>query len=174
FWQYGHELFNSTPQSFPAGFIPGNVFDPEIIEPLLQPFYEPPLTLRPQNLQELRSLTPLQGHVSAIHASSFFHLFDEEKQNELARRLASLLSPEPGSIIFGCHRGVPVKKTTDDLMGYMMVCHSPESWKNLWDGQIFKKGTVRVHAELKDAERRECSLENGDKLLMLDWSVNRL
>ncbi|KAF5359217.1 hypothetical protein D9756_003137 [Leucocoprinus leucothites] len=174
FWQYGHELFKSTPQSFPAGFVAGNAFEPHIIEPREQPFYEAPITPRPQNLQELKSLMPLQGHISAIHASSFFHIFSEEKQIQLARRLASLLSPEPGSMIFGCHRGLKVKAVTSDLLGFEMTCYSPETWRDLWDGVIFRKGTVDVRAELRDANREDVSLDDGGKIYFLDWSVTRL
>ena len=96
----------------------------------------------------LTSLTPLQGHVSAIHASSLFHLFEEVKQLELGKRLASLLSPVPGSLLFGAHVGLPEK----GIRNGNKFCHSPESWKELWDGTIFPKGTVDVVAGLKQFE----------------------
>ena len=60
-------------------------------------------------LRDLSSLTPLQGKVSAIHTSAFFHLFPEEQQLALAHRFASLLSPQKGSIIFGQHGSRPEK-----------------------------------------------------------------
>ena len=31
FWDYGHDLFLSTPESFPAAFLEGDVFNPEMI-----------------------------------------------------------------------------------------------------------------------------------------------
>ncbi|KAF9446313.1 hypothetical protein P691DRAFT_708866 [Macrolepiota fuliginosa MF-IS2] len=173
FWECGHELFRSTPQSFPAGFVPGSAFDPSIIQPR-EPFYEPPTTPRPQDLPSLNSLTPLQGHISAIHASSFFHLFNEAEQLTLAKQLASLLSPEPGSMIFGSHRGTPVKTTTNDLMGYFMVCHSPESWREIWDGQVFRKGTVRVDAELEETKLEKDIMPESGKFWYLVWSVTRI
>jgi hypothetical protein len=172
-WHYGHELFKSTPESFPAGFVGGDVFDPNIIQPR-EPFYEPPATPRPQNLQLLKSLIPLQGHVSAIHTSSFFHLFDRETQAELAKRLASLLSPEPGSVIFGGHRGLPAVAGVASIMGYAMWCDSPESCRDLWDGQVFKKGTVRVDAIIEETNRTDVSDDEGNNLYWLDWSVTRL
>jgi hypothetical protein len=174
FWQHGHELFRSSPQSFPAGFVAGDAFDSDIIKLIDQPFYSPPCTPRPGNLRELKSLTPLQGHVSAIHASSFFHLFDEDKQKELAQRLASLLSPEAGSIIFGYQRGLQVKQVTYDVLNHQMFCHSPKSWKEMWDGQIFKLGTVRVQAELKPMNRKDVKSSSGQELCALVWSVTRL
>ncbi|KAI0828239.1 hypothetical protein BC628DRAFT_1337889 [Trametes gibbosa] len=59
-----------------------------------------------------------------------------------------LLSPEPGSIILGVHGGRHEKgfrtetglhSATSVARGHPMFCHSPESWTELWDGQIFKK-----------------------------------
>ena len=40
-----------------------------------------------------------------MSAYSFFHLFEEEGQFELARRLARLISPVKGSIFLGGHQG---------------------------------------------------------------------
>ncbi|KIL57489.1 hypothetical protein M378DRAFT_381889 [Amanita muscaria Koide BX008] len=151
FWDYGHELFKTTPETYPASFVAGDVCDPLMIAPR-DPFYEEPSTPRP----ELRSssLTPLQGFVIAIRASSFFHLFSEEEQLTAARQLAPLFSLCPGSIIFGRQRGMPhVKGTrTDYHFGSerTMFSHSPGSWRDFWDGQVFVKGTVRVEVELED------------------------
>jgi len=112
FWYIGHKLFRSTPQSFPVPFVQGNVFDPKHIAPA-SPLYTPPSTPRP-DLSSLDSLIPLQGHVSAIHVAAFFHLFQEDDQLKAARALASLLSSEKGSFIFGSHgalRKKGVRKT---------------------------------------------------------------
>ena len=161
----------TTPETYPAAFVAGDVFDPHIIAPR-EPFYEKPSTPRP-DLRSLTSLTPLQGFVTAMRASSFFHLFDEEKQLEAGRQLASLLSPEPGSIIFGTHIGLPVEGTkVHHLLGSerTMFSHSPESWRDFWDGQIFAKGTVRVEAELK--EMRILSPDTISYFLM--WCVTRV
>jgi len=92
----------------------------------------------------------------------------------LAKQLASLLSPEPGSIIFGRHRGAPVKETASDLLGYPMMSHSPESWRELWDGQVFQKGTVRVDAELEEVKLGRDLMPDGGSLYHLIWSVTRL
>ncbi|TFK40028.1 hypothetical protein BDQ12DRAFT_680236 [Crucibulum laeve] len=180
FWEYGHDLFKSSPTSFPAAFVGGDAF--ELISPR-PPFYTEPETSRP-NLQDLSSLTPLQGHISAIHASFFFHLFSEEKQSELACRVATLLSTTPGSFIFGSHLGLPEKgfRTAVDSKHcqYIMFCHSPETWKELWDGQIFKKGSVRVDTKLDKLLRlREDSpyttaSEKKVETYILSWSVTRI
>jgi len=99
----------------------------------------PPLDAPPEAsapaLSSLTTLTPLHGHVSVIHTSSFFHLFSEEKQLELARKLAGLLSPLPGSMIFGLHSRQAEKglrtESSELRTGDYMFCHSDESWKEL-------------------------------------------
>lgn len=170
FWDCGHELFKSTPNLFPAAFIPGNVF--EMIAPRA-PFSEEPCTPRPA-LNLLTSLTPLQGHISAIHVSSFFHLFDHNKELELARLLATLLSPAPGSILLGSQGGMRQKGARTELVKGDMFCHSPESWKEMWDGQVFEKGSVRVEARLQGEVRPDLPGPDGEDMYMLQWSVTRL
>ena len=76
-------------------FIPGDAFDDRFLKESPLPTTVP--SGPPPQLSELTTLTPLTGRLSAIHASSFFHLFPEDKQFEMAKRLASLLSPEAGS-----------------------------------------------------------------------------
>ncbi|KAI0823142.1 hypothetical protein BC628DRAFT_1417830 [Trametes gibbosa] len=160
FWALGHKLFKSSQETFPVPFIAGD-------------------------LSALTSLNPLLGHVSAIHASAFFHLFNEERQLKLAQTLAGLLSPEPGSMILGAHGGLPRKGFRQESgvvlnLGrvFPMFCHCPESWKELWDGQVFKKGTVKVDAILHETERKDYAalsgIAAGTKFFLLVWSVTRL
>jgi hypothetical protein len=127
-------------------------------------------------LDTLTSLNPLRGYVSAIHTSSFFHLFDEEQQAKVARALAGLLSPKPGSVIFGLHAGLPVKGIRSRSTGGFAFAHSPESWKELWDGQIFDQGKVKVEAFLKRADRIELNStpDKGVERCWLVWSVTRV
>ena len=125
----------------------------------------------------MNSLTELRVHISVIYASALFHLFDEEKQFELGKRLAGLLDPRPGSIIFGSHSAGPVKGQSSDP--FMKIFrHSPESWAQMWEEQIFEKGQVRVGAVLKElsvtAEGRMLPVGGGTKLYWLSWSVERL
>ncbi|EIW83297.1 hypothetical protein CONPUDRAFT_152322 [Coniophora puteana RWD-64-598 SS2] len=183
FWKLGYELFRDTKDTFPAPFVAADAFDDEKLQPV-EPYYSPvSVAIPPPDLSSdsLTSLNPLRGHVSALHASAFFHLFDEEQQLDLARRLAGLLSPEPGSIIFGAHGGRETKgqREFETRGGRRMFCHNPESWKELWDGTVFKKGTVEVEAFL--FENKRSRIEAGyDKVpkelkaLTLVWSVKRL
>jgi hypothetical protein len=175
FWDYGHQLFKTTSETFPAGFVAGDAFSPAVIEPK-EPYNSMPTTTRPTDLRTLKSLTPLQGQVSAINASAFFHLFTEEKQLTLAKQLATLLSPEPGSIIFGVHAGMQEKRVItgeNSTSGkWQMFFHSPESWVKLWEEQVFKPGSVKVDASLVQHERRE-SNALGIVGYWLVWSVTR-
>ncbi|EIW83332.1 hypothetical protein CONPUDRAFT_52791 [Coniophora puteana RWD-64-598 SS2] len=192
FWELGHELFKTTPQTFAAAFVPGDVF--EMLEPVPIPLpaaagressdlkgsSSGPGEARPGDLRTLTSLAPLRGHVSVIHTSAFFHLFGEEQQRALAARLVGLLSAEPGSVIFGIHGGLRVAGERErQTPGKPRVfSHSPDSWRELWDGQVFEKGTVRVEAELLDAtaylrpDLSEASV--AEKRYWLQWSVTRL
>jgi len=162
FWDLGHVLFKSTAETFPVPFIAGDVFDPNHLTSA--PYYVEPPTAAP-HLKSLTSLTPLQGHTSAIYASSFFHLFSEVQQFQLAQALASLLSPLPGSIIFGSHIG----DMEPNVRAPGKFSHSPDSWRKLWDGGVFKKGTVRVEARLKDITEQYAMAK-----CFLFWSVIRL
>ena len=127
-------------------------------------------------LCSLTSLNPLHGRVFAIHASSIFHFFGEEKQLHLARALAGLLSPEPGSVIFGRHVGNHEKGfiLPPGHGGRQMFCHSPESWTELWDGLVFEKGVVKVQTKLLQMEWKEPDGSPSLVFATLVWSVTRL
>ncbi|KAJ7590065.1 hypothetical protein C8J56DRAFT_588339 [Mycena floridula] len=170
FWDLGHELFKSSPETFPAAFVAGDAFDAAFIAPR-KPFDKVPDSAAPA-LGSVKALTELQGHVSAIHASAFFHLFDEEeKQFELAKQIGTLLSPLPGSVIFGSHVGLPVKGLKRiDSVNQDVFFHSPESWKDFWDGEVFDKGKVLVECELRDIP----GVTATENFYMLWWSITRL
>ncbi|KAF8962730.1 hypothetical protein BDZ97DRAFT_2020498 [Flammula alnicola] len=206
FWEYGHELFKSTPENFPAAFVAGDVFDPVMLEPRGAFLASDDIASVSSNatatpsLRSLTSLTPLQGRISAIHASSFFHLFSEERQRALAHRLASLLSPQKGSVIFGQHGSKPQKGFRTEAISkdrvdraraagapvadFAMFCHSPESWRELWVNEVFGgddgKGAerIRVDAELVQVERKDLLghtvATEGAKFYVMNWCVTRL
>ncbi|KAF8075125.1 hypothetical protein FPV67DRAFT_616072 [Lyophyllum atratum] len=178
FWDHGHELFKSSPESFSAGFVAGDVFDSAHIAPR-EPFYNSNELETPvPDLQLLTSLTPMQGRISAIHASYFFHIFDEAQQLEVARRLATLLSPDPGSVIFGMHISQPGEKglSTEvrSVSGWSMFCHSLESWRTLWDGEVFTKGMVRVECGLQRVKRDASVAAPDAEFHEMWWCVTRL
>ncbi|PIL30912.1 hypothetical protein GSI_07081 [Ganoderma sinense ZZ0214-1] len=177
FWDFGHRLFKSTQETFPARFFAGDVFNPEHLE-TVPPFTSPPTTPRP-HLPTLNCLNPLRGHVSAIHISAVFHLFGEEQQVRLAHSIAGLLSPEPGSIIFGmqsgrAEKGFRVEAGRPTSHGGQMFCFSPETWREMWEN-VFPKGTIRVDANLKEVERPDLKPVSEDaRFWLLTWCVTRL
>jgi hypothetical protein len=121
------------------------------------------------DVAKLTSLTPFRGRLSAIYAGSFFHLFNEEQQLKLAQRLGSLLSPEPGSMILGCQVVLEERSTNQrEVNGTLFFCHTPESWTEVWDGQVFRKGSVKVEVVLEHVP------EADEGFLVMFWCVTRL
>ena len=169
----GHKLFRTTPKSYPAKFLAGDAFDDTHLCPTA-----PVPSGPPPSVASVKTLTELRGHISVILASSLFHLFNEGKQFELAKRVGSLLDPRPGSIIFGSHAANPVKGQREGILKNMFS-HSPESWTELWEERVFEKGQVKVTTRLVEvnmtAERldRVFSVE-GMKPYWLFWAVERL
>jgi len=123
-------------------------------------------------LNAVKALSVLEGRISVIHASKFFHLFIEDKQVELCHRLAKLLSPSPGSMIFGQHRGSDVAgDIVNGIRGETVFCHSPDSWEKLWNGVVFPGGTVRVNCVLQPGKWHPGEFVPAR---MLQWSVIRI
>ncbi|KAK7454506.1 hypothetical protein VKT23_011260 [Stygiomarasmius scandens] len=170
FWFLGHELFKTTPETFPVRFIPGDVFDDGFI-PDRGPFLDTLGNDKPSSNQDLQSLKSLQGRISFIHATALFHLFNEQTQQKLARKLGSLLSPEKGSVIFGMQPGFPMGEAGERVnpRGERIFCHDPESWKRLWVGEqgVFPEGVVEVQMELQ-----HIGVLTEAEVLM--WSVKRI
>ncbi|KAK2467536.1 hypothetical protein APHAL10511_000391 [Amanita phalloides] len=171
YWDYGHDLFRTTPETFPATFVTGDVVDPAMIS-LRPPFHvSEALPSRP-DLKSLTSLIPLQGHAAVIGVSSLFHLFDEGKQVQIARLLSSLLSPLPGSTILGT-QGARLAKSTIIHGGNQSFLHSPESWKDMWYG-VFEKGTIHADVDLVEVSVTRSGKVEPEKHDWMIWSVTRL
>jgi hypothetical protein len=165
-WEVGHKLFRSTTESFPVPFVSGDVFQ------LTEGIHEAPVLGRP-DLASLDSLLPLKGQVSVLFAGYFFHLFDEERCKDLARRLATLLSHEPGSIIFGLNLGSPEAVIQTTPAGSMM-CHSPASWTKMWQS-CFPPETIKVEAILEEGHQIMANAYASNvSIWLLKWSVERL
>lgn len=172
FWRYGHELFNTNPSTFPVAFIPGDILDPSFISirpPLQESLLETATPISLQSLfdAETKSLDALRGHLSAIHTSAFFHLFSRNEQTVIAKKLASLLSPLPGSIIFGSHLGSEQpQEGAKNGTGTVFYRHSPESWKKMWEEVFDKKGIIQVETGFGGGP------ENEEEAMW--WSVMRV
>ena len=87
---------------------------------------------------------PFKGRVSAIHAGSFFHLFNDDQQIELLKRCAKLLSEGKGSIIIGRQLG---SKDPRNLRGDTFYVHSPQSWETVCK-EVFQGTAIKYRAEL--------------------------
>ena len=165
-------------------FIVGNVHDPSFLSPSEVVTQESAPSALPLRDIKVDSLNSLRGRVSAILADLFFHLFNKEEQETLARSLASLLSPAPGSMIFGSHCVLPEERLWsptprpgESESKIAMYCHSPESWKELWE-EIFGKGRVDVKVRFEDIEEGN-ELQgtfpgNRNPMYEMKWSVTRL
>ena len=189
FAQLGHKLFRTTQETYPIAFVPGDIFDPkhlEVVPPAVSVSAahestttgdDPPLVPTP-DLRSLTSLNPLHGRVFGIHASSFFHMFGEEEQLHVARALAGLLSPEPGSVIFGMQVGLAKKGFDPSVVrrDHRTWSHSPESWTQLWDGLVFENGVVNVQTKLLQMGMKylEPDAPQNTTHTVLVWSVTRL
>ncbi|KAG2367867.1 hypothetical protein BDR07DRAFT_1350441 [Suillus spraguei] len=146
FLELSHELFRTTPTSYPGCLLPGDVFDPEFLSIAAPP--NDVSTAPAIDLSSLKSLNPLHGRISAINATRLFHLFTEDKQVHLAKALAGLLSAQPSSVICGYQVGLTLEKgmVTANISGseHQLFAHSPKTWTFLWDGEVFEKGSVKV------------------------------
>ncbi|KAF8510351.1 hypothetical protein BU17DRAFT_70090 [Hysterangium stoloniferum] len=163
-----------------------DIFDPDFLSPesggISTQIGQPP------SLDTLTSLLPLQHHISVIHTSSVFHLFDESQQRKLARLLGVLLSPLPGSIILGSQIGVPdqedenwTKAGGNFLKLPTDFVNSPASWEAMWVGGdgIFKPEEVvldtRVNLEFRIS--KESSTQDGQNgsntTCVMTWSITR-
>ncbi|KAI0066447.1 hypothetical protein BV25DRAFT_1820395 [Artomyces pyxidatus] len=181
FWEIGHKLFRTTDTTYPVAFVPGDAFAPSHLD-VVPPFTlaSPPTSPKP-SLNTLTSLNPLHGYVSAIHASAFFHLFEEAEQLHLARALSGLLSPEPGSMIFGQHVALPEKGLRKSwLTGRSTFEHSPESWKEMWEG-IFREVGAEVEVDARLSRVGEGELQRTGsgtpvtrELWWMEWVVTRV
>ncbi|KAI0716164.1 hypothetical protein C8T65DRAFT_125382 [Cerioporus squamosus] len=148
-YKEGHALFRDSPETFPVPFIEGDVLDPgflDIQEPLTTATAP---TDAPPELSTVTSLNQLRGHVSAVYMGKFLHIFDEAGQAQIAHALAGLLSPEPGSMLFGVQGALPEsgpwKPTSSD---WTMFCHSPESLGRLFEEAFGGADKIRFQSRM--------------------------
>ncbi|KAJ3766268.1 hypothetical protein FB446DRAFT_767477 [Lentinula raphanica] len=160
----GHEMFKSTPQTFPTLFVEGDILKLEFLMPVIPFTKENPPTTSDPSLNKITSLNALRGHVSAIFTGAYFHPFNEEQQELIARKLAGGISSSKGT--WG--------PTGHD---YQMFCYSSQSWKELWEG-IFGKGNIEVEARVRKEVGGDSFFDmypgNKDPYHVTEWSVTRV
>ncbi|RPD58758.1 hypothetical protein L227DRAFT_176047 [Lentinus tigrinus ALCF2SS1-6] len=170
-WAVGEQLFGATQEIGRVPFLSGNFLNPYFLE-AVWPFYTQSYAPSP-TLSTLTSLNALHGQVSVVSTCFVFDQLNASQQLQLARGIAGLLSAESGSMVIGVHRvsppsGSSAESHRDDSGG--MFYHSPESWSDLWDGQLFQKGTVKVETILVESQELGMS---GDGQVM-EWTIVRL
>lgn len=118
------------------------------------------------------------GQFSIVNAMSFFHLFNYETQKIAAKRIVTLLRPQPGSVLVGRHVGQRVPGGYGDagLLGYR---HNEKSWKEFWDviGQeTGTKWSVEAHAEPLSLQVSKGfqDLQGDGGLVKLKFTVRRV
>ncbi|KAL0573935.1 hypothetical protein V5O48_008004 [Marasmius crinis-equi] len=175
FWKWGHELFNTSPETFPAAFIVGDVLDEKIISGRgISPSPSSSSTSpRPVDLRILTSLTPLHGRISVIQVSNIFHFYPEDKQLELARALVSLLLPQRGSMIFGMQRAAAEGEEPGFLRnpnGNVVFTRSVQGLKGFWEG-VFRDAGVELQVDAWKVGKEETEIGSYG-VDMVVWGCN--
>ncbi|EJD52510.1 hypothetical protein AURDEDRAFT_158242 [Auricularia subglabra TFB-10046 SS5] len=139
---------SSGPRSAVPAFLAGDIFDDTFLDPSSSDTVPTASKQQPLPAAELRTLTSLKRRARFVYSHSFFHLFQEDAQRNLARRLASLLDDEPGAMLFGSHAGLAIKGFREQgPTSNKMFCHSPESWQEMI-AQVFAEQGRKVVQEV--------------------------
>jgi hypothetical protein len=125
FIDLGYDLFRDKDR-LKSKFIAADVFDPD------------------------SELKQLDGQIDVVHAGSFFHLFNLEDQERVAKRIVKLLRPQPGSLVLGRQLGntTPGEYPRRDGEG-SRYRHDEASWEEMWNVVGRETGTKwKVEAQL--------------------------
>lgn len=100
-------------------------------------------------------LSVLKDQVDLLNVSAVFHLFDKEKQIDVARCCMRLLRKDPGarSLVLGAHVG-NIHATETTRYSGRKFRHNEKTWKELWE-------EVCQEAEFRDKVQKlevKCSL----------------
>jgi hypothetical protein len=82
------------------------------------------------------SLNELNGKISIVYTGSFFHLFNWSEQFDVAKRIVTILKPEPGVLLCGRQVGntSPGEYAAGGYGGEKSrYRHDPKSWADFWD-----------------------------------------
>lgn len=147
FMELGYDLFRDR-GSLRSKFIPADIFDDD------------------------SPLNELDGKVDIIGASSFFHLFDYEKQKTVARRIVKLMKPQTGSLVVGKQVGSrqPHEAPGRPHMGTRYQ-HNVASWRKFWN-EIGEEEGLKFDVE---GHEQPVDLPFADLCdIILHFSVRRL
>ncbi|KAK5122370.1 hypothetical protein LTR85_003954 [Meristemomyces frigidus] len=122
-------------------------------------------------------LDALNGKLSVIYAGAFFHLFDRPEQLHLAKRVATLLSSNPGSMVLGRQVGNVTAGRYEHATneGGWMFRHNEQSWKEMWDEAGRETGTQwEASAELRANDRFQKSGHHAEGSRAMHFCVKRV
>ncbi|KIW06864.1 uncharacterized protein PV09_02540 [Verruconis gallopava] len=131
------------------------------------------------------SLSSIKNQISIIYTGSFFHLFNWEEQFDIAKRVVSLLKPEPGVLICGRQVGNenPGLYTSSGYTGERQrYRHNIKSWTEFWDEVGEATGTNwKVDAELNpfgggfgSSEQKLVNFRREDGAKILKFVIRRV
>ncbi|KAI1276966.1 hypothetical protein F5Y07DRAFT_398858 [Xylaria sp. FL0933] len=87
-------------------------------------------------------LDVLDGKMTFIHATSFFHLFTWDDQVRAATRMVRFLQPERRDVmIFGRQVGTMLPRDNGKAGSDKVYLHNADSWQRLWDEVGERTGT---------------------------------
>lgn len=110
FFDVGYALFKDR-DTLGATFVPGDMLD----------------------FDDTR-LNALQGKVTIIHASSFFHLFNRVQQLGIGKRLVSFIKPgTTNALVFGRQMGTRKPGSPRGNARCIAYLHNESSFQKLWD-----------------------------------------
>ncbi|KAI1387133.1 uncharacterized protein F4822DRAFT_274999 [Hypoxylon trugodes] len=117
----------------------------------------------------------LDGKMSIIHATSFFHLFTWENQVRAALRMVRFLNPnDPDVMIFGRHVGTTTPGNNEGARGSKRYLHNAASWQDLWDEVGRLTGTTwRTEVEEIDEPGMHPDGNTNEALRRLRYGVFR-
>jgi len=181
-------MFCDSPFSNGIIFVVGDIFTDKFVDPSLQPSWQRFHSNSFSSLRPPSTLHCFAGRFTSIYAGSLFHLFDQETQSDLARRLLSLAALPTGkgkpTFILGRHVGRepagsdPVEDTgkwKDVRSGKPIFRHSADTWKLMWSelsAAIKDTGVkVVVNAECRMPENTLEQARGSKEHRMLYWSV---
>ncbi|KAK9413289.1 hypothetical protein SUNI508_02488 [Seiridium unicorne] len=107
----------------------------------------------------------LDGKMTIIHASSFFHLFGWDDQVRAAKRIVRLFKPkEQNAFIFGRQVGCKEPGTQTGPRGYTRFLHNAETWQRMWNEVGEQTGTKwRTEIdEIPDSHNTVTRIVGGD------------
>lgn len=108
----GYDLYRDN-DTTPVRFIAADIFTAPAA------FEQPALSTSETALDQMIGLGDLQGTLTHVGAMLVFHLFDEQSQYEIAKRIVAMLKRETGAVVFGAQSGLEHARQLKD----------PTSWK---------------------------------------------